>query len=182
MNISLLVFLAGCAAVVPAKKEVGVPSPTATSGYEIKILRTPERVEQISPSQLKEGTEVFLYAPKGKLDGPFKAKASVVGAEPGWVFTGPTGTKNYSTTWLPPMYVKQPLVFEPFESDRIKKNLIEFVKHIQNILDEVAKLIGNYEVNQFEVGVTVTAEGNIIVVKGEAAGEFKIIFSKKTKK
>jgi hypothetical protein len=159
-----------------------VPGLPATSGYEFKILSSAGKAEQISPSQLREGKEVFLYGSKGQLEGPFNAKASVGGPEPGWTFTGPTGTKNYPTTKLPTIYVKQPEVFDSLHSDKIKESLIEFVKNIQNILDEVAELLGNYEVNQFEVAATVTAAGDLLIVKGEAGGEFRIIFSKKSKK
>jgi hypothetical protein len=182
MNTFLIISLTGCAAIVPAKKEAGFPTPPATSGYEMKILRSPEKTEQISSSQLKEGMDVFIYDPKGQLEGPFKATAST--AEPGfgWTLTGQTGFRNYPPAKFPTLYVKQPQVIDSLNSERIKQSLIEFVRNIQSILDEMAKLLGNYEVNQFEIGVTVSAEGSIIVVKGEAEAEFRIIFSKKMKK
>jgi hypothetical protein len=182
MNLLLiLILLIGCGPVLTSQRESVSPTAQLTNSYDFKIMRTPERIENISIEKLRPGEEVYVYDMSGQLVGPYKT--SSVGDQKWGKITlaGPLETKTFDVGKAPGMYAKLSPEIGVFKSDKIKENLLEFVKNVQNILDDVAKLLGTYEVNQFEVAVTVSAEGGILIVKAKGEGEFKIIFSKKKK-
>jgi hypothetical protein len=178
----ILILLIGCAPVLKNQLEAISPTAPSTTGYNFKILRAPEKIEKISIEELGQGQEVYTYDTKGQLIGPYQASST---GDPKWgkiTLFMPLETKTFDFARAPNMYRMVPPIIEVFKSDKMKENLLEFVKNVQNILDDVAKLLGTYEVNQFEVAVTVSAEGGILIVKAKGEGEFRIIFSKKKKK
>lgn len=180
--LSILILLIGCAPALKLQQESISPTASFTTSYDFKILKFPESIGKVSIQDLREGEEVFVYDMRDQLAGPYKA--SLVGDPKRGKITlaGPLETKTFDVARAPNIYVKVPSTIEVFKSDKMKENLLEFVRNVQNILDDVAKLLGSYEVNQFEVAVTVSAEGGILIVKAKGEGEFRIIFSKKKKK